>query len=69
MNGTRLQIANEIKQYILERDDYTVAQILYSFSRPMQVKGKTNKMSDMLDITDDQLLTRIETAKAIEDEQ
>lgn len=63
----RVAIIAELSNFINERRDLTVGQILYSFCRPMG-KGETTNISALLDKTDSQILNKIEKAKLIEDE-
>ena len=66
LSSERAAFIMELSDYINERKDLSIAEILYSFQRPM---GKySNKISEILNLSDLQILQRIETAKNLENE-
>lgn len=67
MNITKLTIINELKTFATEYPEISTGEMLYSFLRPHGNKNRTDKLSDLLSLTDDQILTNIERAKQIED--
>lgn len=62
----KLVIINEIRELMKIYPEYSVGQILYSFTRPHGNKYRTGKLSDLLRITDKQLVTALEKAKKSE---
>lgn len=66
MTGEQLSIINEIKAFLLEHNDMTMGQALYAATRPHGDKNRTDKLSDLLTITDDDILTNIEKSKELE---
>ena len=67
MNITKLTIINELKSFAIAHPEISAGEMLYSFLRPHGNKNRTDKLSDLLSLTDDQILTNIEKAKQIED--
>ena len=66
--STKLSIVSELRDAINNSPEYTVAEVLYSILRPMGSEGQTGKISDILKLTDTEILTRIEVSKEIEHE-
>lgn len=69
MTAVQTSIIREFISFMEEHEDYTYAQAHYSFFRPNKDKKRTNKLSDILELTDEQVLTNIEKAKIIENER
>lgn len=66
-NADRAAFTTELSNFIFERKDLTLGEILYSILRP-QGKEKAQKLSYLLEIDDQEVLKRTEKAKEIEDE-
>ena len=60
----RVAIISELSSYVRERPDMSISEIVYSIFRP---QGEyENKISAVLNLNDDRILERIETAKKLE---
>lgn len=68
MTGEQLSIVNEIKAFLSEHNEMTMGQALYAATRPHGNKNRTGKLSDLLTITDSDILTNIEKSKETENE-
>lgn len=67
INAYKVAFLAELKDFVDTRGDLTLGEILYSILRP-QGENTNNKISSILDIADDKLLKRIETAKEVEND-
>lgn len=65
----KLVILNEIREMVKTHPEYTMGEILYSFQRAHGNKYRTDKLSDILRITDKQMVTLIEKAKKAEQDE
>jgi|AntRauTorcE11897_2_1112592.scaffolds.fasta_scaffold01013_4 hypothetical protein len=63
----RVAFIAELSEFIHERKDLTLGQILYSFCRPMG-KEENRNVSILLEKTDSQILNKIEKAKIVEND-
>jgi hypothetical protein len=63
MQFEKISAVNEIKELIKLNPDYTLGQILYSFCRIATHKNGTGKLSDLLNISDNEINNAIEQAK------
>lgn len=66
-NADRAAFVAELSDFIFERKDLSLGEILYSVLRP-QGKEKAQKISYLLQSTDIEIVRRVETAKEIENE-
>jgi len=64
----KLSILSELRDYIKEHEEMSFAEIIYSFYRPLGDKTKKGKLSDLLEISDEDSYERIKKAKEIEKE-
>lgn len=63
----RAAFVTELSNYIFERKDLTIGQIIYSIYRP-QGKTEATNLSYLLSLSDSESLNRIEKAIEIEKE-
>lgn len=63
----KLVIVNELREMVKKYPDYTMGEIIYSFTRPHGNKYRTGKLSELLKITDKQMVTNLEKAIKIEE--
>lgn len=68
MTATQKSIIREVISFLEEHEDYTYAQAHYALFRPNKDKNRTDKLSDLLALTDEQVLINSERAKTIESE-
>jgi|AntRauTorcE11897_2_1112592.scaffolds.fasta_scaffold42773_2 hypothetical protein len=68
MTATKASIVKELIDFLEEHEDYTYAQVHYAFFRPYGNLKRTDKLSDLLELRDEQVLTNLERAKTIENE-
>lgn len=67
MNSThKIAAINEIKVLIGEYPEYTLGEILFSFLRIATFENGTGKLSDVKELTNEQILNAIESAKTKE---
>lgn len=69
MTAIQKSIITEFISFLDEHEDYTYAQAHYAFFRPNKAKNRTDKLSDLLTLSDEQVLTNLERAKIIESER
>jgi len=68
MTATKASIVKELIDFLEEHEDYSYAQVHYAFFRPYGNSKRTDKLSDLLELRDEQVLTNLERAKTIENE-
>lgn len=66
MSVQKISIQNELRSLTSENPAKTMGEIIYSFTRPQGNKERTDKLSDLLKLTDNEILTAIEKAREIE---
>ena len=65
---TKLSTISELRDAVNSTPDYSMAEIIYAVLRPQGDKTQTGKLSDILKLSDQEILTRAENFKKLEHE-
>jgi hypothetical protein len=65
-NIHKISAINEMKSLVNEFPDYSLGEVLYSFLNIAAHENGQGRISDILNLTDEQILSAIETAKTKE---
>jgi hypothetical protein len=68
MTAIKAAIVKELIDFLEEHEDYSYSQAHFAFFRPYGDKSRTDKLSDLLELRDEQVLTNVERSKIVENE-